>query len=195
MATAKLNHILNELSNKATWGEGELTTALLGIWNDLNSVKVSVPILRMQCLITSFTECFSKDVAIRVDFCLRAVMPTDRTVLQMLTYARDSVSRQEGSDLNTKGDLVRKVHGAIRRLGTYQLINANPFLDEEVDSEVGGFDGKEWQRFRTSDMVGEMRDYARVGNLRAIVLIWRRHHLGESDTGISCDQGFLNFGW
>ncbi|KAJ3048663.1 hypothetical protein HK097_010321 [Rhizophlyctis rosea] len=160
VARAKLNHTLNELGIEATWNGDELTAVLQGVWQDLDKVN---------------------DLSICIDFCLRVVMPTARFALQMLTYARDLISRQEGSyNQSTKEDAVQKVYGGIRRLGTYQLIHANPASEDEVDDEAGEFDGKEWQRFRTSDMVAEMRDYVRVGNLRAVIVIWRRHHLDEN---------------
>lgn len=54
--------------------------------------------------------------------------------------------------------------------------NTDGCKDSEEDKEAD-WDGEDWQDFRMADMLSEMREYFRDGDMDGAILIWRRHHI------------------
>ncbi|RUS30178.1 hypothetical protein BC938DRAFT_479767, partial [Jimgerdemannia flammicorona] len=125
-----------------------------------------------------------KDDAFCINFCLQAVLSTYATTHALLSYARrlvQDIEKREGTTV--KPAVLSAVYQAVRRLGTWQLIR---FGSDDENGEVDGdederaFDGKEWQRFRVANMVGEMRRLVGMGKMAMAVVVWRRHRLDEN---------------
>ncbi|KAJ3027579.1 Kinetochore-associated protein 1, partial [Rhizophlyctis rosea] len=173
VAKARLNCVLSEMATTAVGTKEELGAMLREMWATLGKINVGID---WRSYHLEYTDGFLQDELFCIDLCLKAVMPTSETARQMLEHARTLVLHLERGEASPAShSAIHGVHSSVRRLGTYQLIKAGSSI-----SGVELFDGKDWQRFRTVDMVMEMRDYLRMGDLRDAIVIWRRHYLDEN---------------
>ncbi|KAJ3287176.1 hypothetical protein HK104_008726 [Borealophlyctis nickersoniae] len=160
VAQAKLHSALAELNVRKEWGDDELENLLRDILSDLQQVK---------------------DDAFAIDFCLKAMLPTDKAVYRLLSHARLLVlDRDKHANGTTTLDASFNVHHAIRRLGTFQLLSSMKLSTEPAAESLVAFDCAEWQRFRVADLALEMQELMRAGNLQSAIVVWRRHYLDEN---------------
>ncbi|ORX95635.1 hypothetical protein K493DRAFT_371980 [Basidiobolus meristosporus CBS 931.73] len=120
-----------------------------------------------------------EDDAFVIDFALQIVFPNYQNTYKLLAYARSLVYAIESKKATTASSVsVFNVHQAFRRLGTWQLIG---FITHETPRgiETQSFNGKDWQAFRTSNMVEVARNLVAKGRIKQAMVIWRRHHIDE----------------
>ncbi|KAJ3414397.1 hypothetical protein HDV05_006671 [Chytridiales sp. JEL 0842] len=154
---AKLDHMLLEgLKNDEETTE-DVGTIVDQVLNDLRQIH---------------------DESFILNFCLSASLPSFAATYRLLSFAKTLVS-----DSTSKSDPIAKeqaemVHGALRRLGTFQLLVTHD--QSHLLAEVGPkFDGALWQAFRDCDLVAAICNRVRKGDMKLAILLWRRHYLDE----------------
>ncbi|KAJ3186082.1 hypothetical protein HDU85_001000 [Gaertneriomyces sp. JEL0708] len=132
-----------------------------------------------------------EDDEFALQYCLTARLATFEGTYRLLSYARSIVQdrlRQYGVSFSAQGDVPeqQKVHSAVRRFGTYQLV-----AYEKRNRSGYGLNGKgptdfnsdDWQAFRICDLVHKLRELVRTGELKLAIVIWKRHCLDENLMG------------
>ena len=71
-------------------------------------------------------------------------------------------------------DLIQKVQQAIKRLGTYILIKKGNNLTKGTL-----FNSKEWQTFKNSNIIEDIKQLFYHGKISLGIIIWRRHLIGK----------------
>ncbi|KAJ3146968.1 Kinetochore-associated protein 1 [Geranomyces michiganensis] len=133
-----------------------------------------------------------EDVTYQLEFCLRTLIPTFRGTYRLLSFARalaHEVVHVKGAKAAANASAIVAVHKAIRRIGTYQLVaferlNRRGGVDLDARNwddyrDSDGFSAREWQVMREADLVSEIRELIRSGDLGLAVVIWKRHFLDE----------------
>ncbi|TPX60794.1 hypothetical protein PhCBS80983_g01508 [Powellomyces hirtus] len=130
-----------------------------------------------------------EDDAFAIDFCLRTILPTFRATYRLLAFARSlAQDAAKNADSAATPAMILGVHQAIRRIGTYQLIaferlnrRGGTIGDTQSSDfhDTDGFCAREWQELRTADIVVEIRELLRSGDLSLAIVIWKRHYLDE----------------
>eukprot|EP00833_Pecoramyces_ruminatium_P011827 jgi/Orpsp1_1/1185859/evm.model.c7180000095663.1 len=80
---------------------------------------------------------------------------------------------QDMDDSNSKpknNDLIIKVQQYIKRLGTYILVKKGSNLTKDIL-----FDSDEWQSFKNSDIIEDIKKLFYYGKISLGIVIWRRH--------------------
>ncbi|KAJ3169831.1 hypothetical protein HDU88_000470 [Geranomyces variabilis] len=134
-----------------------------------------------------------EDETFTLNFCLTTLIPTFRGTYRLLGFARtlaQDLASVAGEKPTATAKAIAAVHKAIRRVGTYQLIaferlNRRGGAGTDAQSwddykDVDGFSAREWQAMREADIVTEIRELIRSGDLGLAVVIWKRHFLDEN---------------
>ncbi|TPX40326.1 hypothetical protein SeLEV6574_g06674, partial [Synchytrium endobioticum] len=98
-----------------------------------------------------------------VRFCTSVDLPSAKAVYKLLAFASNRVP--------SMATTLSALHSSIRRLATYQSLSARKSY-----SSTDIIDGAAWQAFRTADLSTRMIEFARSGDMDAIMIIWRRHY-------------------
>jgi len=107
---------------------------------------------------------------------------TSTTTINTTTTATTTTTTTNNNNNNDKNskfrdkELILKVQQAIKRLGTYVLVKKESNLTKGIL-----FNSKEWQTFKDSDIIDDIKQIFYYGKISLGIIIWRRHLIGEFD--------------
>jgi hypothetical protein len=112
-----------------------------------------------------------EDVEFVSDIIMTSFYPTMECTLNVLRFAKQQVNQ---SEIENKYDLLEKVHGMMDRLVTFQMLPA---------AYCRNFNG--WKNFSICNLMDELCDFIKNGDVKSSVLIWQRHEMYFSKCSIN----------
>ena len=143
-----------------------LKAKLSNLLEDINSSTINY---NVQEIIEDLNQMMDIDYVL--SFCIDLKLTNYEDTLAILTYADQRIknSNQQQKDNN----LVLKIQQYIKRLGTYVIMKKEGSINSGIP-----FNSKEWQLFKDSDIIEDIKKCFYYGKILLGIVIWRRHLMG-----------------
>jgi len=113
-----------------------------------------------------------EDLDYVLSFCIDLKLPTYEDTLTILNFSNQII--KNSNKVSKDNNLVLKIQQYIKRLGTYIIIKKGSRIHKGIP-----FDPEQWQQFKDSDIIEDIKSCFYYGNILLGIVIWRRHLMGK----------------